>query len=147
MKIYGPYEKGNKRKYMMLIEGNSRTTINYSRYLIEQRLGKKLSANEDVHHINGNLTDDRIENLEIVNKSLHRRNHKLVYESIKSLICPNCNINFIIDRKNIAITVVHRKEGKAGPFCSNYCAAKYRTDVQYGRKLKIKPTLLEIKKV
>ena len=35
------------------------------RYVLEQHLGRKLRTNEYVRHLNGDLTDNRLENLEL----------------------------------------------------------------------------------
>jgi hypothetical protein len=43
------------------------------RYVMEQFLGRKLPTGWDVHHRNGNKTDNRISNLEIVEHAEHTR--------------------------------------------------------------------------
>lgn len=53
---------GNKKQY-------------YHRYVMEQHLGRKLTKNEHVHHLNGDRKDNRIENLEVVSMEDHLRYH------------------------------------------------------------------------
>lgn len=49
--------------------------IQEHRYVMEQSLGRRLSPKELVHHINGDILDNRLENLEIHTKSSHTTLH------------------------------------------------------------------------
>lgn len=46
------------------------------RLIIEKKLGRRLTRNEVVHHINGNKADDRIENLAVLSRSYHQALHR-----------------------------------------------------------------------
>lgn len=45
------------------------------RFIMEKYLGRKLTSDEVIHHINGLKYDNRIENLEIMSRSEHSRMH------------------------------------------------------------------------
>jgi hypothetical protein len=61
--------KRNMRGYVILrfpnINGVRQDDIYEHRYNMQQKIGRPLRAEETVHHINGDRTDNRIENLEL----------------------------------------------------------------------------------
>lgn len=59
------------RQYKQIRVG--RKQMREHRFLMEQFLGRTLSSNEHVHHINGNPTDNRIENLMVLTNSEHQK--------------------------------------------------------------------------
>lgn len=72
----------NKRKPKLQKNGYMTITISNKKYYIhrlvmEQYLGRKLNKEEQVHHINGDKTDNRIENLELTTIREHQRQHSI----------------------------------------------------------------------
>ncbi len=62
MHIRGYNKKGNAKQH---------------RVVMEEYLGRKLSDDEVVHHINGDKTDNRIENLQVMTRSAHSLLHRM----------------------------------------------------------------------
>ncbi len=64
--------------YILIFEPEN-PNANATGYILEHRkimaayLGRKLKRSEDVHHINGVKTDNRIENLQVMNHSDHAK--------------------------------------------------------------------------
>jgi len=80
-----PWNKGtgkgwtDKRGYRwryVLLNGKPRQ-VREHRWVMEQYLGRKLEPHEMVHHLNGDTTDNRIENLELTTWAEHTKTHHI----------------------------------------------------------------------
>jgi hypothetical protein len=71
--VYG-FKKTNKPRHVYKTITINGKAIRLHRHIMQEHLGRKLSSNEHVHHINGDASDNRIENLITLSNSEH---HKL----------------------------------------------------------------------
>ncbi len=78
-----PWNKGkgngwtDKRGYrwIQVVENGRKRAKREHRHIVEQHLGRRLTPEEIVHHVNGNRSDNRIENLEVKTWAEHTIGH------------------------------------------------------------------------
>lgn len=129
MKVYGPYIHSTGqlkgRRYVNIVRHDgSRTTMLYSRYIMEQHVGRELYYDETVDHIDEDFTNDDISNLAILTRAENAGKSSRLRQSIEwhEFICPYCKC---IAKKNARHVRHNRKLGKKGPFCGRQCAGKW----------------------
>jgi len=97
-----------------------------SRVLVEQLVGRTLCRDEHVHHINGNKTDDRLENLRVMSAGEHAALHSRKHPTEKT--CVMCGATF---------TPAPSKRLRAktcGPACARALASVNQTKVWASRR-------------
>jgi len=93
-------------------------------------LGRYLTDDEHVDHINEDKADDRMDNYQILTNAENTKKSQAfaIYVDLK---CPQCESRFLRRRKHTHLCV----KKKFVDFCSRSCSSKY-----YSRKDKIKFT-------
>ena len=136
-KIYGPYTNKNKRQHVIIIFPNGvRKTVSYPKYLVELYLDRYLDETETIDHIDGDITNNCLTNLRVINRKQHCKEDVKRLKSQK-FVCPECKKEFILEGKKLHDAYENRKKGSAGPFCSKSCAGKYSRLTQLGLKEKL----------
>ena len=128
------YKQKDGRKFIVYKGEDSKYHSKaYARYLMEQHLGRKLTNEEEVHHKDHNKMNDVIENLEVKNKTAHRREH-----NIKPIIIEHCYIcgsDIIVDSKKRANHYRSKNKNPDKWFCSKHCSGIFGQKEQQNRKL------------
>lgn len=127
--IYGPYEAKDGRFRVVIVKKKKgkvkKITQSYPRYLMEQCLGRKLTEEETVDHIDGNFKNNEISNLQILSREENAKKQFLDNPNLKrkyiTFICPQCGVKATKPENQVKHG---RNQGKKGPYCSRSCAGK-----------------------
>ena len=127
MKYYGPYTRKDGRKHLIIVLDNGRrTSISYPRYLLQEYLGRELTEEETVDHIDGNFTNDDISNLQILSRPSNaakyfndKSNLRSRYLDIECFYCGK-----VFKRKEKDHRRALKKNVRSGFFCSRSCQGK-----------------------
>jgi predicted Zn-ribbon and HTH transcriptional regulator len=93
------------------------------RVLVENKLGRLLLDDEEVHHDNEDKSDDSIDNLKVMSRAEHRRHHRLKVDDVRCEC--KCGKQFSV-RPNIHRLRVKRAKG-GQIYCSRSCGTVYAT--------------------
>lgn len=116
------------RRYVCLFNGRKdRSLVSYARYLMSVKLGRFLTKDEHVDHIDEDKTNDSIDNLQVISKEENiKKNHKhrlraRGLESAKCLLeCSVCQKPFL---KRSKVVIESHRTGRTIT-CSRGCSAK-----------------------
>lgn len=110
-KAYTVINKDNRRM-CLLVGKQNRTTISYAKYLYTSHYNVDVFEGDHVDHINGDKTDDRLENLQVISGTYNRQKDHVHKEMIE-LECPVCNRKFLFKKPNL--------NSHPNPCCSRRC--------------------------
>ncbi len=106
--------------YAVVPDHPNRTKSNYvlhHRVVMENHLGRLLTEDEVVHHLNEDKKDNRIENLEVMTKEEHGRHHGQTGRQNSILQCAYCHKVFMRFTNRVY-------DNKTGHYCSRSCNGK-----------------------
>ncbi len=127
-KVWGPYEyttAGKTRQLVNLRENGKMSSMSYPRWLMECHLGRRLTDDETVDHIDEDPTNESVSNYQLLSLVDNIRKSKRPKEMVK-FVCPVCNV---VAEKSARDVRGNRKRGCAGPFCSKQCARSHQYQV------------------
>jgi hypothetical protein len=104
-------------------KANSKGLYPLHRVLMENKLGRLLKKGEDVHHADEDKNNNDPDNLEVLTKSEHGKEHKKTLPLVKC-VCPNpnCKKKFKITGYALRLRKKRNKTGKV--FCSRKCGGE-----------------------
>ena len=117
--VYGPYvDKKQNRKIRVLRNKQTKqiTTLSNARYLLSLKEGRWLGKDEEADHINGDPSDDRIENLRILSPEENKAPFNATRETPISVeTCSTCGAQVAKKKRDIG------KYGGYNRYCNQTC--------------------------
>lgn len=117
-----------KGKYVKLKLKNGKV-VDEHRYIYTNYLQRELKYNEVIHHINGDKTDNRIENLELKSRQKHAKEHQCVGRTMINMTCNFCGKSF---KKELTSVNHKKKKGQQNFYCSRSCQVKQQWNERKG---------------
>ena len=124
--IYGPYYCDSaKRNKVILIRGDEKIQMTWTRYLMSIKMGRILDIHEHVDHIDDHTTHDDISNLQVLFHGDHARKtlkDKGRLKTIVTIRCPECGKIFESSPGHTHLVLKSQRT-----FCCRKCSSTYYT--------------------
>lgn len=102
-----------------------RSTTQYARYLVAVKLGRYLSADETVDHIDEDKTNDDIHNLQLLSRRENSIKNLTATGTSKIMVecyCAGCNKLFSVRR---GLSILDNAKINSLPYCSRNCSSLF----------------------
>ena len=110
--VYLYVNEESRRVCMLRMSDGTMKGMTYAKYLYTSHYKCDVSSGDHVDHINGDKTDDRIENLQVISGIYNRqKDHK--HKEMIIRVCPVCGIEFLFNKRNL--------NSHPNPCCSRRC--------------------------
>lgn len=121
VRVYGPYYRADGRQHVITIDAAGvRRTVSYPKWLMEQRLGRKLDpVMETVDHIDGNYENNSLSNLRLV----PLRQHSIEDVQRAKLVRFKCVMCGLTAKRQASALNRNARLSHAGPFCGKNAPA------------------------
>jgi transcription elongation factor Elf1 len=131
--INGPYLRKDGRMHMVIrFPERKLSTVSYPKYLMEQHLGRYLTNDETVDHIDRDFTNNNLNNLQILNRKEHTK-LDIKYLKSQKFNCLECGNEMILDGKKLSNFLRNSRRKnvqRSGSFCCKKCVGLYGSKVQ-----------------
>ena len=132
---YHVYQNKDKRIRAYYVDKDGKYIVrSFPRILMEEKLGYPLKPDEDVHHIDGDVTNNDLSNLCVIDHKLHERLHFKKYFD-RMIACEVCGKEFLWTGKQESNYQrdLHRKRNKVrrARCCSKHCSYLFSKGYHY----------------
>lgn len=100
--------------------------VRLHRLVMEDHLGRYLTADEHVHHIDEDKGNNAISNLQVMSASEHMRLHRSTGNMLADMKCPLCGSEF-----TILLSKTHKKRNIVFNACSRSCSSTLNNTIRY----------------
>ena len=76
--VLNTYTYKDGREIAYVIDNGKKRVISYPRVLMAEKIGRKLEQYEDVHHIDEDVRNNDISNLQLVLHGEHQKEHMIL---------------------------------------------------------------------
>jgi hypothetical protein len=121
---YKNHHKKMNRTQVCLVNKitKDKTTILYSKFLMSIKLGRILTKEEEVDHIDNDKTNDSLENLSLISRKENKEKFfKTQKRTMIALKCPECSCVFEREKRQ-----THLVKGGRLTCCSRRCSGRYQ---------------------